>query len=320
MTSGSKTISLQVEGAQDSERGVKYPNETICAVSTFSVSIPCYYYYPRQNNQVTQMLWCALQSNTHCQESLYVYNSSSSSITDFKYIGDNKSDCTLLIHNVQFSYSGKYKFNFITNVTDGGEVNNPGVTVQFTDLKVSLIRLSGNGTLKPGDSLNLTCDVTCTQSSSQFVWFKNNEQLNTSEAVLHFPALTLSESGNYTCTWKTNMTSGSKTISLQVEGENPPWPFWIIAVVAGGGIILVIIGVVICLRSRKDVVPEDNKGKVGEQTQVKQVPQPNEEVQKQEEVTYASVCVKSSSLNKECVHAEQQRESISIIYSAVAIK
>ncbi|XP_046733533.1 uncharacterized protein LOC124403801 isoform X2 [Silurus meridionalis] len=249
MTSGSKTISLQVEGAQDSERGVKYPNETICAVSTFSVSIPCYYYYPRQNNQVTQMLWCALQSNTHCQESLYVYNSSSSSITDFKYIGDNKSDCTLLIHNVQFSYSGKYKFNFITNVTDGGEVNNPGVTVQFTDLKVSLIRLSGNGTLKPGDSLNLTCDVTCTQSSSQFVWSKNNELLPESGAVLHFPALTLRDSGKYTCIWKTNTTSGSKTISLQVEGEDQ-WNIWIIVLVTVGVILISLVAGAVILYKR----------------------------------------------------------------------
>ncbi|KAF5898284.1 myeloid cell surface antigen CD33-like isoform X1, partial [Clarias magur] len=53
--------------------------------------------------------------------------------------------------------------------------------------------------------------------SSQFVWSKNNEQFNTSGPVLHFPALTVRDSGNYTCTWKTSETSGSKTISLQVE-------------------------------------------------------------------------------------------------------
>ncbi|KAF5898285.1 myeloid cell surface antigen CD33-like isoform X1, partial [Clarias magur] len=53
--------------------------------------------------------------------------------------------------------------------------------------------------------------------SSQFVWSKNNEQFNTSGPVLHFPALTVRDSGSYTCTWKTNEASGSKTISLQVE-------------------------------------------------------------------------------------------------------
>ncbi|KAF5900974.1 myeloid cell surface antigen CD33-like isoform X1, partial [Clarias magur] len=94
--------------------------------------------------------------------------------------------------------------------------------------------LSGDGTLKQGDSLNLTCDVNCTHSSSQFVWSKNNEQFNTSGPVLHFPALTVRDSGNYTCTWKTNEASGSKTISLQVEGGK-----------VTAGHILILIGVLV---------------------------------------------------------------------------
>ncbi|KAI5092479.1 hypothetical protein C0J45_18110, partial [Silurus meridionalis] len=205
---------------QDSDWRVKYPDNQICAVRGFSVSIPCSYYYPTSKPiQVKQKLWCSMNSNTDkCQYPPYVYNSSLNNKSDFEFTGDDKSDCTLLIHNVQFNYSGEYKFRFITDVTGGMLTGDPGVTLQVTDLKVSLIRLSGNEPLKPGDSLNLTCDVNCTQSSSQFLWSKNNIQLNTSGPVLHFPALTLRDSGNYTCTWKTNTTSGSKTISLQVEG------------------------------------------------------------------------------------------------------
>ncbi|KAF4076161.1 hypothetical protein AMELA_G00227260 [Ameiurus melas] len=82
------------------------------------------------------------------------------------------------------------------------------------------------------------CDVKCTQSSSQFVWSKNNERLNPSGPVLHFPAVTVRDSGNYTCTWKTNMTSGSETISLLVEDS---MPFWIIALVTAGLILVVLI-------------------------------------------------------------------------------
>ncbi|KAM9436486.1 uncharacterized protein Hap1MRO34_000908 [Clarias gariepinus] len=212
-TSGSKTISLQVEGGW----GVNY-SEPVCAVRGFSASIPCSYYYPK-GIQVTQMLWCSMNLNTGmCPDPPYVYNSSSNIKSDFEYVGDDKSNCILLIHSVQFSYSGEYRFRFITDVTGGMWTGLPGVTLQTADLKVSLIRLSGNGTLKQGDSLNLTCDVNCTHSSSQFVWSKNNEQFNPSGPVLHFPALTLRDSGNYTCTWKTNETSGYKTISLQVEG------------------------------------------------------------------------------------------------------
>ncbi|KAF5882007.1 myeloid cell surface antigen CD33-like isoform X1 [Clarias magur] len=105
-----------------------------------------------------------------------------------------------------------------------------------SDLKVSLIRLSGDGTLKQGDSLNLTCDVNCTHSSSQFVWSKNNEQFNTSGPVLHFPALTVRDSGSYTCTWKTNKASGSKIISLQVED---PQSLWMIVLVTAGVMFMV---------------------------------------------------------------------------------
>ncbi|KAI5611863.1 hypothetical protein C0J50_0531 [Silurus asotus] len=109
-------------------------------------------------------------------------------------------------------------------------------------------RLSGNGTFKPGDSLNLTCDVNCTQSSSQFVWSKNNELLPESGAVLHFPALTLRDSGNYTCTWKTNTTSESKTISLQVEENPDQWSIWMIVCVIAGLSLIVILGAVIYSR------------------------------------------------------------------------
>ncbi|XP_017308425.1 uncharacterized protein LOC128628637 [Ictalurus punctatus] len=227
--------------------GVNYPDNLICAVRGFSVSIPCSYYYPTSNPsiQVIQKLWCSMNSNTDvCMNPPHVYNSSSITTSDFEYAGDDKSNCTLLIHNVQFNYSGEYRFRFITNVTRGMWTGVPGATLQVADLKVSLIRLSGNGTLKQGDSLNLTCDVNCTQSSSQFVWSKNNERLNTSGRVLHFPAVTVRDSGNYTCTWETNMTSGSETISLLVEGENQ-WTIWIIVLVIAGVIFISVTGAVI---------------------------------------------------------------------------
>ncbi|XP_053467219.1 uncharacterized protein LOC128599542 isoform X5 [Ictalurus furcatus] len=241
------TLTLTGVLTQVSKYGVNYPDNQICAVRGFSVSIPCTYFYPTSNPniQVTQMLWCSMNSNRDvCINPPYVYNSALNTTSDFEYAGDNKSDCTLLIHNVQFSYSGEYRFRFITDVTGGRWTGVPGPTLQVADLKVSLIRLSGNGTLKQGDSLNLTCDVNCTQSSSQFVWSKNNERLPESGPVLHFPAVTVRDSGNYTCTWKTNMTSGSETISLLVEGENQ-WTIWIIVLVIAGVIFISVTGAVI---------------------------------------------------------------------------
>ncbi|XP_047664566.1 uncharacterized protein LOC113634381 isoform X2 [Tachysurus fulvidraco] len=228
---------------QDSKWVVKYPDKLICAVRGFSVSIKCSYYYP-QGHQVIQKLWCSMNSNTYkCEAPPHVYDSSSNTKSDFKFTGDDKSDYTLLIHNVQLSYSGEYRFRFITNVSYGKWTGDPGASIQVTDLKVSLIRLSGNGTLKQGDSLNLTCDVSCTNTSSQFVWSKNIQSLYTSGPILHFPALTLRDSGNYTCTWGTGETSGSETISLHVEGSESSnsWIFWMVVVVTAGLILFVVI-------------------------------------------------------------------------------
>ncbi|XP_047664540.1 uncharacterized protein LOC125138481 isoform X1 [Tachysurus fulvidraco] len=337
---------------QDSKWGVKYPDKPICAVRGFSVSIKCSYYYP-QGHQVIQKLWCSSNLNTYKCEDDYVYNSSLNTESDFKFTGDDKSDCTLLIHNVRFSYSGVYRFRFITDKNKW--TGEPGATLQVTDLKVSLIRLSGNGTLKQGDSLNLTCDVSCTHTSSQFVWSKNNQSLNTSGLVLHFPALNLRDSGNYTCTWGTGETSGSETISLHVE-ENPEHQsVWVnVLVIIGVSVFVsVVSGAVIHNRRRKFTAPEENVRENGEKTRTKprfssQVshvveeemlnkdevtyssvqlkttkssqlnrdPQPDKEVLDKGGDIYASVLKKPNKATKRCDHTEQQKDD-SVIYSSV---
>ncbi|KAL6462377.1 hypothetical protein MHYP_G00287990 [Metynnis hypsauchen] len=81
-----------------------------------------------------------------------------------------------------------------------------------------MLRLSGNGTLKEGDSVNLTCAVDCTLSSPQFVWFKNNKRLPESGSVLHLPALTVRNSGKYSCALKNYEAFMSEMISLDVKG------------------------------------------------------------------------------------------------------
>ncbi|XP_060756605.1 uncharacterized protein LOC132867650 [Neoarius graeffei] len=260
--SRSETISLHVEGGRWS---VKYPDNPICAVRGFSVSIPCSYSYDPKANpniQLRKKFWCSLNSNTGtCVNPPYVYDSSSNTNSDFEYAGDDKSNCTLLIHNLQFSYSGEYRFRFITANPEDRWTGVPGATLQVADLKVSLIRLSGNGTLKQGDSLNLMCDVNCRHSSSQFMWSKNNELLPESGPVLHFPALTVRDSGKYTCTWKTNEASESETISLHVEGENPDqWLIWIIVSVSVGVIFIVsvIVGAVIYIRRCEELKEDDS--------------------------------------------------------------
>ncbi|KAF5900965.1 myeloid cell surface antigen CD33-like isoform X1, partial [Clarias magur] len=268
-----------------------------------------------------------MNSNTdRCTDSPYVYNSLSNTTSDFEYVGDDKSNCTLLIHNVQFSYSGEYKFRFITNVTGGLWTGDPGVTLQTADLKVSLIRLSGDGTLKQGDSLNLTCDVNCTHSSSQFVWSKNNEQFNTSGPVLHFPALTVRDSGNYTCTWKTNKTSGSKTISLQVEDPQSIW--MVVLVTAGVMFMLFALPAVIYNRRRKFKAAGENRRESGEKTQTKpQLHQVSQDPDKETEVTYTSVQRKAKTKGSQATaqlnqvpQLEEVLDEGGVTYASVCVK
>ncbi|XP_060756451.1 myelin-associated glycoprotein-like [Neoarius graeffei] len=127
-------ILLTVSGVftQQKDWGVEYPDSQICAVRGFSVSIPCNYYYPPQQiYQVVEKLWCSMNSNTDkCLNPPYVYDSSSNTNSDFEYAGDDKSNCTLLIHNLQFSYSGEYRFRFITDNPDDRYTGVPGATLQ----------------------------------------------------------------------------------------------------------------------------------------------------------------------------------------------
>ncbi|KAL7835810.1 hypothetical protein SRHO_G00281570 [Serrasalmus rhombeus] len=165
----------------------------------------------RREMKTLQLLVLTLLTLTGtCQDRPYVYDSTYPAASgDFKYVGDKTSNCNLLISNVQFSHSGEYRFRW---------TGDPGVTLKVAVVQVSMIRLSGNGTLKEGDSVNLTCAVNCSLSSPQFVWFKNKERLPESGSVLHLPALTVRNSGNYSCALRNYENFTSEMISLDVEG------------------------------------------------------------------------------------------------------
>uniref|UniRef100_W5KCB7 Sc:d156 n=1 Tax=Astyanax mexicanus TaxID=7994 RepID=W5KCB7_ASTMX len=177
--------------------GVNYTG-SICAVRGSNVRIPCSYFYP-SSLKVETVSWCSMNSNKgRCVDPPYVYNSSSNSASEeFQYTGNKQSDCTLLISNAQFSHSAEYRFRFKTNVEFDQWTGDPGVTLRVEDLQ--LTGPPESETLKEGDSVNLTCAVNCSLSPLQFVWFKNNQRLPSSDPVLHLPALTVNNSGSYSC-------------------------------------------------------------------------------------------------------------------------
>ncbi|KAL7835808.1 hypothetical protein SRHO_G00281550 [Serrasalmus rhombeus] len=303
--------------------GVNY-SEPICAVRGSNAIISCTYFYPKSPYPVEKVLWCSMNSNSEkCQDRPYVYNSDSPAASrDFKYVGDKTSNCTLLISNVQFSHSGEYKFRFITDVKDGRWTGDPGVTLKVAVVQVSMIRLSGNGTLKEGDSVNLTCAVNCSLSSPQFVWFKNTEHLPESGSVLHLPALTVRNSGNYSCALRNYENFTSEMISLDVEGHFPVLDIvWIVLGVILFMLLVAILAVVYKRRKKAKAPEEDIRGsdretQVGERTQGKQTKLQDNHVNEaaeaelqEDEITYASVCTKPKKPKEREVNAREEEEN-----------
>ncbi|KAK3505834.1 hypothetical protein QTP70_004994, partial [Hemibagrus guttatus] len=196
-----------------------------------------------------------------------------------------------------------------------------GWSVEYPDKLICAVR---------GFSVSIPCSYSYPQNH-QFVWSKNNQRLNTSGPVLHFPALTVRDSGKYTCTWKTGETSGSETISLHVEDEDPErWLIWVIVLVIVGVSVFVSVAV-IHNRRRKVKAPEENVGESGEKTRTK--PQfssqvshvADEEMLNKEEVTYSSVqkkaATKGSQLNRDPQPDEEDEEDEGgVVYAPVWIK
>ncbi|XP_072538785.1 uncharacterized protein, partial [Salminus brasiliensis] len=312
----SETLSVSVEGVLSDRRkwGVNYTG-SICAVRGLNVTISCSYFYPK-SFKVQKFLWCSINSTDKlCLYPPYVYDSSSPKPSDiFQYAGDKESNCTLLIRNVQFSHSAEYKFRFITNKMTGKWTGDPGVTLEVGDLPV--ISQSGNGTLKEGDSVNLTCAVNCSHSSPQFVWFKDSERLPASGSVLHFPALTVNDSGSYSCALKTDEAVRSKTLSINIEGFN--WLVLCLVISVILFIALLIILAVIYKRRKEVKAQEESAGGSGQKTQVGERAQSG--LQQDGDVTYASVRIKPNKLKKSPVSTVHLEEDDSVIYSAVAGK
>ncbi|XP_072548608.1 sialoadhesin-like [Salminus brasiliensis] len=304
--------------SDNSEWGVEYPGP-ICAVRGSNVIIPCNYSYPKPHN-VQTVLWCSMNSNkdNKCVNPPYVYNSSSPDASDvFQYTGDKQSNCTLLISNVQFSHSAVYKFRFITNNDEGKWTGDPGVTIKVGALPV--IRQSGNGTLKKGDSVNLTCDVNCSHSSPQFVWFKDSKRLPASGSVLHLPALTVEDSGSYSCALKTDEAVRSETLSINVDGSlkgfNLLWLIWVVFIIILVVLALIILAV-ICKKRKKAKAKEEaaegsgRKTQDGESTHEGQTKlQTNQVTQPGEDATYAPVCKKPDKLKKRKKNAAQEENN-----------
>ncbi|XP_073782623.1 uncharacterized protein [Danio rerio] len=248
-----------------------------------------------------------------CESGRYVYDSEAKNNSNFQYIGDKTSDCSLLINDIKLTDSGEYKFRFITNTSSGMWTGDPGVNITVHDLKVSKSSSIVNGTIT-GDSVNLTCSLDCPGGLSEVQWFRNGELMKQTNPILILNNITAEDSENYSCSLKkfTNSLPGKNVSEFTTL---------LIIVVSSVSLVIIIIAAVI-LMSRRKAKTQKNLKKVREGTRVScLISQENEAVDesKEDEVLYTSVTVKPKkadvkSQEQTCANTEQQNESI---YSGV---
>ncbi|XP_052474075.1 uncharacterized protein LOC128030457 [Carassius gibelio] len=324
---------LLLPGVLSNQWRVSYVSlSPVCAARGSNVSINCRYKYPH-GQQVQRVMWCSMRSNhDNCVNEPYVYDSKSNNNQKNLYIVDKTSNCSLLISNIDQTHSGEYKFRFITN--DDKYTGDPGVNILVDDLKVSMSRSRGNGSTIVGDSLNLTCTLSCSGNLADVQWFKNRDLIRHSEPVLTFSRITAEDSGNYSCSLRNFKTTVSEEITIYIE-DVTEFPTILIIVVFLVSLVF-ITAAVILIRRRKAIMKE----KQAEEREVKDSlystiqPQTNlhqknhtgyaednknlpgaEDVQQEDEVQYSSVTIKPKELLQVSSNTEQEDDST--IYSAV---
>ncbi|XP_021322455.2 B-cell receptor CD22-like isoform X1 [Danio rerio] len=235
---------LPVAGAADvRDWHVNYP-PPICAARGSNVTVACNFTFPQSNIHAKQVLWCSMNSNFNkCESGPYVYDSEAKNNSNFQYIGDKTSDCSLLINDIKLTDSGEYKFRFITNSSSGKWTGDPGVNITVHDLKVSKSSSIINGTMT-GDSVNLTCSLDCPGGLSEVQWFKNGELMKQTNPILILNNITAEDSENYSCSLKkfTNTLSGENVSESSTL---------LIIVVSSVSLLFIIIAAVILIRRRK---------------------------------------------------------------------
>uniref|UniRef100_A0A8C9S3A5 Ig-like domain-containing protein n=1 Tax=Scleropages formosus TaxID=113540 RepID=A0A8C9S3A5_SCLFO len=215
-----RSFSIFIHWVLGGQWSVWYPEKTVCAVRGSTVVIKCTYDYPERNGQVNQTMWCL--NDTDCIDTEYVCHSENISIApQFKdraqCLGDKQKNCSLKVMNIRDTDAGEYRFRFITDKERW--TGQDGVTLNITELSVLMNSSSKNGTIREGDSVNLTCATTgCSLSQSEFIWVKDKERLQETHSTLHFNRVSCRNKGNYSCAFKGGGNQ-SEEFQLDIQGE-----------------------------------------------------------------------------------------------------
>ncbi|XP_044062706.1 uncharacterized protein LOC122881075 isoform X1 [Siniperca chuatsi] len=207
-------------------QSVNYP-DPVCAVKGSTVTLPCTF-TPKSviqdgrevSIEIIRVVWC--QNHAICQLTTpSVYDSESNNNRPrYKYLGDKKGNCTLQISDLQEDDDATLRFRMEATNVRGHYTGQSGVKLTVTDwTRMEINSCSGDREVRRGETVTLCCTADCTVHPLEITWFRDGHALSESGPALQLGPLTPGDSGNYTCSLKTNFSTLSPPYSVHVEAE-----------------------------------------------------------------------------------------------------
>ncbi|KAF1388577.1 hypothetical protein PFLUV_G00091740 [Perca fluviatilis] len=300
---------------------VNYP-DPVCGIKGSTVTLPCSF-TPLESAKIIRVVWC--KNHEICQRTTpSVYDSESNNNNPrYRYLGDQKGNCTLQISDLQEDDNATFRFRMEANDPGASFTGQSGVRVTVVD-QMEIRSSRDVGEFKRGEEVTLNCTTICSIHQLEVSWFRDGSALSETGPALHLSDLTAKDSGNYTCGLKKNKLTLSEPYSLHVEADQEGGGRPLIAgLVVGVLLVLFAVVLVVYISKRKRAAGRDQTA-VGRDEEQKHSDNiysndflplaeqqgPSSAV---EEVSYASV---------QFTHKKQARPAeeteASIIYSAVA--
>ncbi|XP_049325946.1 B-cell receptor CD22 [Astyanax mexicanus] len=185
------------DGAQ-SDWGVTYYPESICALKGSTVNMSCTYKYPTSSTNpyiVQTAFWTKNDRLTSGFSEFPNLSTESEYKGRVQYFGNNINYSILSLSNVTENDQRNYYFRFITNKEGGKWWGAGGIALSVTGLQVE-----GPETVREGGKVTLTCKTTCNlTSNSTYTWYRNGLYIDSSTKQLYLQLVSREDAGRYSC-------------------------------------------------------------------------------------------------------------------------
>ncbi|XP_048876164.1 uncharacterized protein LOC125746328 isoform X2 [Brienomyrus brachyistius] len=245
-------------------------------------------------------------------------------------LGGKKKNCTLKISNTRKTDAGEYRFRFRSNAPRGQWTGQSGVKLYVHELRVVMTSSGVNGTLREGDSVNLTCDTgNCSHSQSEFTWFKDKQLLSDTQSTLQFDPVSYHHFGKYSCALKGHTETVSDAFILNAQYDSHMTTTLVIVGVVLFVLVVVFLVAIVVKRMKGSRLRKETSRTVKTQIADEHVHVPGTESThppsmalgldtspREEGVSYAALHFDTKPPVKRPVETEQTQQE-SVIYSSV---